>query len=310
MATHGQESAVLWALKALAVYCLSSAIVATGAYLGPRLLRPRNTGAPPDPRQGRYAQIVAHGYHYDPARASTVAFFPATPALAWLVKRLLGVEPWVAVMITSNVLAAGCCVALAAYGRRSGETEAPRVNGVRDASEGNDARRRAEWALLVFALWPTTFHLRIGGSEPAFLFFCLLVLYGMRCGWPLPFVAFLAGATTATRPVGVAIVPVVAAYVWRTRPGWKDRGWSLAVFVPLACWGIIAYMLFQHLTFGDALAFVKTQQHWTRAPALPWWAKAVALLSWEPFWATYLPGVPLFIGRTGSPHLRYAIAVF
>lgn len=303
MVAHGQESDVLWALKALAVYCLGSAIVATGAYLGPRLLRPPHLGALPDPRQGRYAQIVAHGYHYDPARASTVAFFPATPAMAWLVKRLLGVEPWVAVMITSNVLAAGCCVVLAAYARCPREVRVPRPEGHGEGPAENDSSRLTEWALLVFAFWPTTFYLRIGGSEPAFLFLCVMTLYGMRRGWPLPFVAFLAGATTATRPVGVAVLVPVALYVLQHRRRWSERLYGLVVFLPLASWGLAAYMLFQHLTFGDALAFVKTQQHWTRAPALPWWEKAVALLSWEPFWASYLPGNAAFYWKDWEPEL-------
>ena len=57
---------------------------------------------------------------------------------------------------------------------------------------------------------------------------------------------------------------------------------------PLAVSGLALYIAFQWLSFGEPLAFVKTQQHWQRRPAFSAADKALcAWRVWEPIWASY-----------------------
>jgi hypothetical protein len=64
-----------------------------------------------------------------------------------------------------------------------------------------------------------------------------------------------------------------------------------ALLAPLACWGLLAYMLYQQLAFATPWAFVQTQEHWTLGmPAdRRWQAKAESLLALEPIWGVYNP---------------------
>jgi hypothetical protein len=67
--------------------------------------------------------------------------------------------------------------------------------------------------------------------------------------------------------------------------------------MPLACWGIAAFMLFQFLAFGEPLAFAKTQQQWslTRGtPHVDQWIRAASL---EPIVSVYDPRSPAYWKR-------------
>jgi hypothetical protein len=106
---------------------------------------------------------------------------------------------------------------------------------------------------------------------------------------PLPLVAVVVGLTTACRPVGVALLMPFLLHLWRSSEGASDFVMRCITLLPLACWGILAFMFFQYATFGDSFAFVKTQQYWAfRTPTFGI-DKWLALLSWEPIWLTYDP---------------------
>jgi hypothetical protein len=67
-----------------------------------------------------------------------------------------------------------------------------------------------------------------------------------------------------------------------------------ALFVPLACWGILGYMLFQWLAFGAPLAFAKTQAHWRIRPGVSLGEQAISLMTLEPIWSVYDPSSPCY----------------
>jgi hypothetical protein len=54
--------------------------------------------------------------------------------------------------------------------------------------------------------------------------------------------------------------------------------------MPVACWGIGAFMAYQYLQFGEPLAFVKTQVHWGSRHNTPPLEKLEALVTLKPMW--------------------------
>jgi hypothetical protein len=228
-----------------------------------------------------YNQIAEHGYFYDPDRQSDVAFFPAYPLTARLVTVATGWSAQLALLVVANLMLLGSFVVFAAYLRSRYPTAT------------------ADYRFLVlgvFGLWPAGLFFRMTYSESMFLFFTLLVLCGMVRHWPLPILAVLSGTVTAVRPVGVA---VTAALLWHilsdSRRGPAPRRLLLALgCLPVAAWGLLAYMTYQQLQFGTPLAFARTQQHWTYAEPMDndFADKVDALLEGEPLWGVYMPDSP------------------
>jgi hypothetical protein len=126
-------------------------------------------------------------------------------------------------------------------------------------------------------------------SESVFLAASIATLLAIQNHRSVLCVAVLSGLASATRPVGVAFVPVLFWY-WLQRSGnWQGFFVHSLYLAPLACWGLLVYMVFQYEAFGDPLVFAKTQQHWRTHTDAPLNEKAWALLTLEPVWHTFLP---------------------
>src|SRR5262245_12040031 len=82
--------------------------------------------------------------------------------------------------------------------------------------------------------------------------------YAMERRWPLPIIAAIIGFATATRAVGVTLLAPFAIYIWYRSSDPRRFVRKLWLF-PLACLGVVAYMLYLYVQFGDPLAFAKTQ---------------------------------------------------
>ncbi len=279
------------------VYIASTLPVLGGVWLGATLL----------PRQGpavqsqpgfinsscawdgmAYARIAASGYM--PGTPSDVAFFPAYPLLARGIMTVTGQRAEVALVLTSHLCLIGTMVLAAAYlrGRETGGGQA-----------------LAGYVLPVAALWPTTFFLRMGYSDSLLLLLIVVALHAMEREWPVPVIALMIGAATATRPTGIALVPAFALLLWRraeravVAKSGREPPRTLAIhgrfaaqaawLLPMACWGACAYMLYLALTFGDPLAFVAAQGEWTVRSAVSPSRELWALLTLEPFWSCYVP---------------------
>jgi len=174
---------------------------------------------------------------------------------------------------------------------------------------------RARWfvlyTVLALALFPTSFFMRMVYTESLFLFLILLTFVAMQRRWPLPVIAMIAGAATATRSVGVALLLPLAWHVWEQEKGDRHLGDSepvpffrrfrqaclrLAWLAPLAAWGLLEYILYQWWAFDEPLAFVKTQQFWRHRPPEAFGETILALLAWEPVWSVYVPSLPGYWG--------------
>jgi hypothetical protein len=272
------------AIKLGLAYCfMTSFLVWMGAILGTSLvLRSSATGhifndraAPYANWDGQwYADIARNGYSYRTDDSSNVAFFPVYPLAGRLLARAtgLGIEP--ALLAVSNASLVGLFCLMARY-------VAVRY------PEGPD--ELAGWVLLALGLLPTTFFFRMAYSESTFLLVAILVLFGMRREWPLAAIAGLVGLATATRPTGLALVPPLALHVWQRSPTPRSFAARMLWITPWACSGLVAYMAYLQVAFGEPLAFAKAQASWQLRPPAPPAARAWALITLEPLWALYDP---------------------
>jgi hypothetical protein len=220
-----------------------------------------------------YTKIVTQGYHYDPQKRSSVAFFPFYPCLGSAVMKLTGLSSIGALVVVSHVCLAASFVLAAIYLRTRSNLNAAAL----------------PLGLLALGLMPASFFFRMPYSESAFLLLSLLFLLGLQRLWPLFVVALIAGLASACRPVGVGLLLPLVIYAWRQSPGLRAFVWRAALAIPVGCWGLFAYMAFLSMQFGDPLAFVRTQSHWGVASD-SLLRKIFSLLSYEPIWATLLRG--------------------
>jgi hypothetical protein len=250
-----------------------------------------------------YATIASRGYLYDPKAPSTVAFFPAFPLLGRGLSWISGLSPEVSLLCVSNLFFLACAAAI------------PRYLSARNVGENVNSAEFASYVLVVFGLFPTTFFFRMAYSESLFLFCLLILLFGLQRGWPLFTLALIAGATTAVRPVGVAVLFPIAWFIYSQNATRLRKAIQCAWAIPLSCWGLFAYMAFQQAAFGNALAFAQTQSHFRVRPQAPVFDKAVSLLTFEPVWSVYDPESATF-WQDGGTHpnaffgLQYTNSVF
>jgi hypothetical protein len=275
-----------------------------------------------------YRRIVVEGYAYDPERRSMVAFFPVYPLLARGIVETTGCAPELALLIVSNACLAGAFVVLhryvrLRYGRELGALTQPRSPGsvgcvgpsVHKDPPGKtaDAPYSAlpEYALLAFGVFPTTFFFRMAYTEAPFLLLLLLVLLGVQQRWSLYAIAVIVGLATATRPVGIALVPVFALHVWQRSASWRVFLLEATALLPLSCWGLLAYMAFQYGAFDDPLAFAHTQEHWRFPVQEASLSKPWSLLTLEPIWGLFTPSSPRYwerFERHGNPIFSMMVA--
>lgn len=239
-----------------------------------------------------YARIAEDGYSYDPNASSSVAFFPAYPLTARLVRSMTGWDTSITLPVVSHVaLFAAWCLFYVYLLERRPESH--------DRGEGSVF----QWALLSFGLWPTTMFFRVGYSESVFLVCLLAFLVGIQRRWPIVLVALIAGLATGARAVGVATSLPLLAYAWSNRPPGRLPVMNLIkclACLPLGFWGLGAWTSYLHFEFGDATAFMKTQQHWASRSELPLGERIVSLLTLEPIWSVFVPSSPAYWGRFES----------
>lgn len=193
---------------------------------------------------GWYQSIISGGYSLTPNSQSNVAFFPLYPLAAYSLT-LLGLSATTAAFTTSLVaLWAALCVAYMLVRRNSGEITA-RITLV---------------ALLVF---PFSFFFIVAYTESLFLLLvALALLLTQRKDWWLA--AVVVGLASATKVIGVLLILVViGGYIQSRLHASKPMLASkILALVVLSSSGLIGYMTYLHLRFGDALAFMHVQRFW------------------------------------------------
>ncbi len=271
----------------LLAYILSSFPVLIGVFFGLDFLNLYRAPDSPGPsfltgcsrRNGiSYQEIVDKGYSYGEKKQSVVAFFPGYPLLAKLVVAFTGWSSVLALLLVSNVMLVAAFATTAAFLQARWPDAAPTDRYL---------------VLALLGVFPATFFFRMAYAESTFLFGLAIFLNGTLRRWPLWLVALIAGSVTAVRPVGVACT---AAFLWYilsdpNRGPMRRRIALSFVYLPLACWGLLAYMGYQEAAFGNPLAFAQTQENFSYplVPRADFWEKAESLLSAEPVWSIYDP---------------------
>jgi hypothetical protein len=229
-----------------------------------------------------YVRIAQHGYEGTERPTAAVAFFPAYPLVGRAVASVSGLSHRVGLVLASHLFLLGSAFLLMDYVRLRRMGAPPDV---------------ADYAALALLLTPLSFFFRVAYTESMFMFVGLLAAYGVVRRWPVLVIAIIVGVATATRPVGVALLPLVVAAVCRRNSSWVGRAVGLSWAVPLSCWGLIAYAAYLGVAFGDPLAFSSAQDHWRYRTEIPFGQKILAIVTFEPLWSVYDPSGPAYWGR-------------
>lgn len=202
---------------------------------------------------GWYQGIATDGYYFSATEQSSVAFFPTYPLLIRLLFRL-GVDPFIAGIVITTISGLVAVVLFEVW-----------VSG-----RGGDPGERATWHLL---LWPFAYYL-YGAVYSDALFLSLVIgAFLLLERGSLVGSTALGALATATRPVGVA---VVLALVLRQRElrHLAHQRWRPVDLAPLlASAGLLTYVLFLWIRFGDPLAFATTQRGWHQLTGSASWLK-------------------------------------
>jgi hypothetical protein len=285
------SKAISITVHAILSYALTSLIVVFGVLFGHRFVEgPVHAHAPKGTLAnafanhdgGWYKMITTEGYSYNPDKKSPVAFFPLYPLLAHALISVTHFETEAALLLVSHVCLAAAFVLAAFYVR---QRSAVSPTGL------------SEYVLLSMGLMPATLFFRMTYTESLFVLLSIFSLLAMAKRWPLPVVAFIVGLATAARPVGIGMLAPFLLYCWHH----SSTRWQFLLkstfLLPIACWGVAAYAVYQQACFGDPLAFAKTLSHWGRPP-VPFTEKLLNLLTYEPIWQVYDAASP-FYWKTG-----------
>ncbi len=178
----------------------------------------------------------------------TQAFFPLYPLVVWLVQHLFFflTDSWTRLILSGLLVSHVAFLTATLLYIRLYRLEFPTLLVGRP--------------LVAMLLFPTAFYFGSVYSESLFLALVLGSFLLMRKKHFFS-AAVLVGFATATRLVGMALVPALAIeYFLAHRKVWASvhTVW-LTILVGIACTGIIAYSLFLGHRFGDPLLFAHVQ---------------------------------------------------
>ncbi|MBI2619080.1 MAG: hypothetical protein HYW57_03270 [Ignavibacteriales bacterium] len=198
-----------------------------------------------------YLSILKNGYSHFTPEAMNTAFFPLYPMLGYVVNLLLRM-PTFSLLLVSNVAFFFALTFL--------------VRLVR-LDHGDDVAKRTAFYVAIF---PFSFFFAGMYTESLFLLTLAATMYYARKGeWVKAGIWGI--LLTSTRLVGVAGV-LAAGIEYMHQRGWDfrklDRYALAIVAMPL---GLLGYMLYTHLAFGDFFSlFESSQKGWNRQIAWPW----------------------------------------
>lgn len=228
---------------------------------------------------GSYVRILIEGYKKpDTGQPQETPFFPAYPLLGRCLVWATGLRPELALLIVSHLCLAAAFVVAFAYVRLR-------------FPDPSDAVLPG-FVLLSLGLFPPGCFFRMAYTESPFLLLMILVFYGMERQWPLLLIALLAGAASSVRAVGLALVPAFALHLWHRSPRLASFAVRGTVLGPLACWGILAYMLYQEMAFGDPLVFYRSEMAFRARPEESVGNKLFSDLTLEPILSVFDPSDP------------------
>lgn len=178
---------------------------------------------------GHYVSIATDGYHYPQQ-----AFFPLWPLLIKTVS-IIGISPYLASFILSFILGLSTFILFYVLAfKLIGKTS-------------------AKYAVLLFASFPSTMFLHAGYTEGLFLTLTLLSFFFWERKQYL-YSALMAGLSIGTRLVGLALSPIFLG-IKKTIP-------EKILFTGISISGVILFIIFLHLFYGNGMLFISAQRDW------------------------------------------------
>lgn len=273
-------------LCALLIFIASRVVVIVGVNVGKKLVRA------PDPAKldigsawyyrlvrwdsAWYHDIVHNGYYYggDPSVSSPPVFFPLYPLVSYALKSLTGIDEYVALLLVANIAALVAVLLLTKFVREELGDEV------------------AILSVALFCFFPSSLFLSAGYAESLCLVLVVLSFILLAREQFVP-AAIMAGLAAATRPTGLVLVPVILWEMWRrnTLP-WPRLLPRMALCGILAASGLLAYMAYLGVAFGDPLAFATGQAAWHSGSLSDRFLAAITLI---PFRHAYPEWIGMFV---------------
>ena len=210
---------------------------------------------------GWYNTIVYNGYVYSPGGQCNVCFFPLYPLLIRSLC-ILGTRPIIIALIVDHLAFLGGLIYLYALGRRV-----------------LPDRESAERTLWLLAFFPTALFYSAYYTESVFLFLSTATFYhGLRRQW-VRAVLFAALASACRVPgvflygflmmellknAGWSLATIFRAESWRNLIQAVRQQWATLLLIQASVLGLVGFMIFLYVRFGDPFLFSKMQIHWQR----------------------------------------------
>jgi Mannosyltransferase (PIG-V) len=199
-----------------------------------------------------YSQIAAEGYH----TVASTAFFPLYPLLMRSLAELFGGPLSPPTLSVWGVLLSLLALPFAFY-------------FVYKIAESGWGERTARTAVLILALFPTSFFFNAVYTESLFLALSAGSIWALRVRRDLLLACALAAFATATRNVGIFLL-LPLAYEWLRGEAGREYGWGKGVAcLALAPSGLLAYVAYLWSRSGDLFLFYSAQGYWSRRPTGP-----------------------------------------
>ncbi len=202
-----------------------------------------------------YGQIATYGYGRGPQVSGTVAFFPLYPLLCSLLMQITGMPFVFAGLLLNNLFFLAALWVLHEWVATSWH---PTV---------------AKWTIAAMAWFPLSALGTVVDAEGLYLLLSVLTLRSF-VQQRYQFSAVLGALTTATRSMGLSIVPTLISVAWQQgrSPQAFWAGW-------ISLSGFVLYSLFCGIGFGDLFVFDRALQFLPRhsAELLDWgaWSRIV-----------------------------------
>jgi hypothetical protein len=199
-----------------------------------------------------YNQIVDDGYGYsDEGGYSPVVFFPLYPLLGRVVHVVTRLRSEHSLLLVSSTAMVAFCCIWKSY-----------VRSHRHAISAGKSGDLTGLALLLF--WPNAMYFHLNYTESLYLLLLVLFFTGMARRWSLATLVVICGLLTATRPTGIICCAVMAVHTLRRL---KHMAFAKRLLISagiglVSAWGLYAYMLFLHESYGSAFLFATKQAAW------------------------------------------------
>jgi hypothetical protein len=152
-------------------------------------------------------------------------------------------------------------------------------------------------AVLALAYVPAGLFFRVTYSESLFLLTCVATLYLIERRAPPLVVAAIVGLATATRPVGIALVPPFLLYLVQTSKDRRHLLLAAVVGLPLCRIGLLGFTAYCAWSFGEPFAYADNMKFWYMRPAPGLEEKLQGLATFEPVWSIFREGSPSYWER-------------